>query len=320
MKAIRVHGFGPPETMKYEGTADLQAGPGQVRVKVVAAGVNPVDAYIRGGMYRPDLPLPYTPGIDGAGIVDAVGADVEDCQPGQQVYFTWSISGSYAEQTLCAAANIYPLPESVTFAQGAALGVPYGTAYRALFHRAHAAPGETVLIHGASGGVGLAAVQFAHAAGLRVIGSAGSTEGMQLARKHGAHHVVNHNEPGYQEQIKAVAGKKGVDVILEMLANVNLGHDLTLLAKSGRVVVIGSRGPVEIDPRETMGRDAAILGMTLFNTSPQDMASIHAAIAAGLEQGVLNPVVSRELPLKQAVAAHHDIMENSSLGKIVLVP
>jgi len=320
MKAVRVYQFGPPEEMKIEDVADVQPGPGQVLVRIRSAGVNPVDAYIRAGMYRPDLPLPYTPGIDGAGTIEAVGSGVKALRPGQRVYLTWAISGSYAEKVVCREAHVYPLPERTSFAQGAALGVPYGTAYRALFQRAVAAPGETVLVHGASGGVGLAAIQIARAAGMRVIGTAGSEQGMELVRQQSAHQVVNHKNPHYLDKIMEFTEGHGVDVILEMLANVNLGHDLSLLAKGGRVVVIGSRGTVEIDPRETMGRDAAILGMTLFNISPRELASAHSAILAGLEQGTLRPVVSREMPLDEAVAAHHAILEASSLGKIVLVP
>ena len=320
MKTIRVHEFGPPEVMKIETIADPQPGPGQILVAVRAAGVNPVDAYIRAGMYRPDLPLPYTPGIDGAGVIEATGPGVKKFRTGQRVYLTWAVSGSYAHKVLCEEAHVYPLPEKSSFAEGAALGVPYGTAYRALFQRAHAAPAETVLVHGASGGVGLAALQFARAAGMRVIGTAGSEKGMELAHQHGAHYVINHSSPRHADDIMEFTGGEGVNVILEMLANVNLGNDLALLAKGGRVVVIGSRGKVEIDPREIMGRDAAIMGMTLFNISPPELQSAHAAIAAGLEQGTLRPVISREMPLIEAVAAHHVVMENHSLGKIVLVP
>jgi NADPH:quinone reductase len=320
MKAIRVQAFGPPEVMKLETVPEPRPGPGQVLVRVRAAGVNPVDAYIHTGKYRPDLPLPYTPGIDGAGIVENVGEGVTTVRPGERVYLTWATSGSYAEKVVCAAANVYPLPEKVSFAQGAALGVPYGTAYRALFQRAHAAPGETVLIHGASGGVGLAAVQIAHAAGLRVVGTAGSAEGMALVGQQGAHLVLNHKQPGYLDGLRSGRDGQGVHVILEMLANANLGSDLGVLAPGGRVVVIGSRDKVEIDPRDIMIRDAAVLGMLLFNISPQELASVHAAIGAGLSQGTLCPVVSRELPLAEAPAAHHAVMETSALGKLVLVP
>jgi NADPH2:quinone reductase len=306
--------------MQLEETADPQPGSGEVVVRISAAGVNPVDTYIRSGMYRPDLPLPYTPGIDGAGVISAVGDGVRHRRVGDRVYVAWSISGTYAEQALCSEFQTHTLPAGVSFSQGAAIGVPYGAAYRALFQRARAVAGETVLVHGASGGVGIAAVQLARAAGLWVIGTAGSEQGMELARAQGAHHVLNHHESGYLERVWEYTCNQGVNVILEMLANVNLGKDMGVLAKGGRVVVIGSRGRVEIDPREAMMRETSIFGMTLYNATEQERASMHAAFAAGLENGTLRPVVSRELPLAEAAAAHHAVMEASTLGKIVLVP
>jgi NADPH2:quinone reductase len=320
MKAIRVGKLGPPEVMVLEEVADPEPGPGQVLVTVKAAGVNPVDTYIRSGLYRPDLELPYTPGTDAAGVIAAVGPDVKHRRVGQRVYVAWSVSGTYAEHVLCSEFQTHPLPDGVSFGQGAAIGVPYGAAFRALFQRARAKPGETVLVHGASGGVGLGAVQLARAAGLRVIGSAGSEQGRALVQAQGAHHVLDHRQPGYLDQLTELTCGKGVDLILEMLANVNLAKDLTVLAKKGRVAVIGCRGKIEIDPRETMGREASILGVTMFNATPQDLASMHAAFAAGLENGTLRPVVSRELPLAEAAAAHHAVMEASTLGKIVLIP
>jgi NADPH2:quinone reductase len=320
MKAIRVGKLGPPEVMVLEEVADPEPGPGQVLVTIKAAGVNPVDTYIRSGLYRPDLELPYTPGTDAAGVIAAVGPDVKHRRVGQRVYVAWSVSGTYAEQVLCSEFQTHPLPDGVSFGQGAAIGVPYGAVFRALFQRARAKPGETVLVHGASGGVGLGAVQLARAAGLRVIGSAGSEQGRALVQAQGAHHVLDHRQPGYLDQLTELTCGKGVDLILEMLANVNLAKDLTVLAKKGRVAVIGSRGKIEIDPRETMGREASILGVTMFNATPQDLASMHAAFAAGLENGTLRPVVSRELPLAEAAAAHHAVMEASTLGKIVLIP
>jgi NADPH2:quinone reductase len=306
--------------MVLEEVADPEPGPGQVLVTIKAAGVNPVDTYIRSGLYRPDLELPYTPGTDAAGVIAAVGPDVKHRRVGQRVYVAWSVSGTYAEQVLCSEFQTHPLPDGVSFGQGAAIGVPYGAVFRALFQRARAKPGETVLVHGASGGVGLGAVQLARAAGLRVIGSAGSEQGRALVQAQGAHHVLDHRQPGYLDQLTELTCGKGVDLILEMLANVNLAKDLTVLAKKGRVAVIGSRGKIEIDPRETMGREASILGVTMFNATPQDLASMHAAFAAGLENGTLRPVVSRELPLAEAAAAHHAVMEASTLGKIVLIP
>ncbi|MDA8429114.1 MAG: NADPH:quinone reductase [Geobacteraceae bacterium] len=320
MKAIRVHTFGEPEVMGLEDVPGLTPGPAEVVVRLHAVGVNPVDTYIRSGLYRPDLKLPYTPGLDGAGVISAVGSAVKHRQVGQRVYVAWSLSGTYAEEVVCREFQTHPLPEGISFGQGAAIGVPYGAAYRALFQRAHAVAGETVLVHGASGGVGLAAVQLAGAAGLRVIGTAGTDEGSALVAAQGAQHVLNHRSAGYLDRVRELTCGQGVDVILEMLANVNLDRDLGALAIGGRVVVIGSRGRVEIDPRTAMGREAAILGMTLFNAGERELASMHAAFGAGLENGTLRPVVSREMPLAEAAAAHHAVLEASTFGKIVLLP
>ena len=320
MKAIRVHAFGPPEVMQLEDVPDLVPEAGQVVVQVRAAGVNPVDTYIRSGLYRPDLKLPYTPGLDAAGEIVATGRDVKHRAPGQRVYVAWSISGTYAGQVLCDEFQTHPLPEGISFSQGAAIGVPYGAAYRALFQRADAKAGDMVLVHGASGAVGIAAVQLARNAGMLVIGTAGSEAGRELVRALGAQYVLNHHEPGYLDKIQGLTCGRGLDVILEMLANVNLDHDLDVLAKGGRVVIIGSRGRVEIDPRSAMGKETSILGMTLFNATSKELASMHAAFVAGLKNGTLKPVVSRELPLAEAAIAHHAVMEASTLGKIVLLP
>ena len=320
MKAIRVHNFGTPEVMHLEEVPDLVPGVGEVMVTVKAVGVNPVDTYFRSGLYRPDLKLPYTPGLDAAGVIAAVGPEVQHRKVGQRVYVARSLSGTYAEQVLCKEFQTQPLPEGITFGQGAAIGVPYGAAYRALFQKAGAQAGETLLVHGASGGVGIAAVQLARAAGLRVIGTAGSAEGRALVLAEGAHHVLNHHVAGYLEELQELTCGQGVDVILEMLANVNLNKDLSTLATGGRVVVIGSRGTVEIDPRIAMGREAVIIGMTLFNASDKELTAMHTAFIAGLENGTLRPVVSRELPLAEAATAHHAVIEASTLGKIVLIP
>jgi NADPH2:quinone reductase len=320
MRAIRVHEFGGPEVLRAEESPVPQLAAGQVLVRVKAAGVNPVETYMRSGTYAIKPSLPWTPGSDSGGIVEAVGDGAGRYKHGDRVYTVRSVSGTYAELALCDLSHVYPLPENATFTQGAALGVPYATAARGLFHRGHALPGETLLVHGASGGVGTAAVQMARAHGMTVIGTAGTDKGLRLIRQQGATHALNHHDPKYLDQVRSITGGRGVDIILEMLANVNLGKDLTLLAPRGRVVVIGSRGTVEINPRDTMGRDADIRGMTLFNTSQAELDSIHAAIRAGLETGTLDPVISQEIPLAEAARAHQAVMAPGAYGKIVLVP
>jgi NADPH2:quinone reductase len=315
-----VQEFGGPEQLRLEEISDPQPASGQVLVRVHAVGVNPVDVYIRTGNHAVKPELPYTPGMDGAGVVEAVGEGVTRVKTGDRVYVAGSQSGTYAELTLCDEQQVHPLPASLSFAQGAGVGVPYATAYRALFLRAHAMPGETVFVHGATGGVGLAAVQLARAAGMRVIGTGGTEEGRQLALSEGAHAVLDHRGENYLEELSEMTGGRGVDVVLEMLANVNLNKDLEIVAKKGRVVVIGSRGPVEINPRFTMARDASILGLSLVNATREELSSIHAALVAGLENGTLRPVVGREMALSDAAAAHQAVMEPGAHGKIVLVP
>jgi NADPH2:quinone reductase len=311
--------FGGPEVLQLEEVPTPKPGPGEVLVRIQATGVNPVETYIRAGKYARLPELPYTPGNDGAGVVEKVGADVSEFKAGDRVYTAGSISGTYAEFALCKKEQVHPLPANVSFAQGAAMGTPYATAYRGLFQRAVALPGETVLVHGASGGVGTAAVQLARAGGLRVFGTAGSDEGLKLVREQGAHEVFDHRASDHFQQIINATGGHGVDVIVEMLANVNLGKDLPILAKGGRVVIIGSRGPTEINPRDTMQRDIDVRGMILPNTPLAQMASIHAALVAGLENGTLRPVIGKQFPLTEAAEAHHAVMESGAVGKIVLV-
>jgi NADPH2:quinone reductase len=320
MKAIRVHQPGGPDVMKLEEVPDPKPGAKQVLVRLKAVGVNPVDTYIREGKYAITAGLPYTPGSDGAGVVEAIGDGVTSFKPGDRVYIGGTATGAYAELALCNEPQVHRLPERVTFQQGAGVNVPYATAYRGLFHRAQARPGETVLVHGASGGVGTAAVQLARAAGLTVFGTASTDRGKKLVLEQGAHHVLDHTEADYLKKGMDLTAGHGFDVIIELLANVNLAKDLGVVAKYGRIVVIGNRGTIEINPRDAMGKEASILGMTLFAASPEDLVSIHAALIAGLENGTLRPIVGKEFPLTQAAAAHEAVMAKGAYGKIVLIP
>jgi NADPH:quinone reductase len=320
VKAIQVRKLGDPEVMQLEELPDPEPGPAEVVVCVKAIGVNPVDTYIRAGIHGYHPELPYTPGTDAAGVVKAIGEGVRKVAVGRRVYIAGSVSGTYAEQALCKESQVYPLPERLSFAQGAAVGVPYATAWQALFRRARAEPGEWVLIHGASGGVGIAAVQLASASGMRVIGTVGTAQGWQLVADQGATHVLDHRDPDHFNELLALTDGRGVDVILEMLANINLGKDLTVLAHGGRVVVVGSRGTIEINPRDTMSREAHILGMSLMNATDMERLRIHAALTAGLANGTLRPVIQAEIPLSEAARAHCEVIERGSSGKIVLVP
>jgi NADPH2:quinone reductase len=253
-------------------------------------------------------------------VVASVGAGVPGVKAGDRVYLAKSVSGTYAEFALALAAQVRPLPARVTFAEGSAVHIPCYTACHALRHHARARAGETLLIHGASGGVGVAATQLARALGMTVFGTAGSKRGLELVLAQGAAAAFDHTAADYRDAIVRATDGRGADVILEMLANVNLGHDLKLLATNGRVVVIGSRGDVTLTPRDLMARRGSIHAFTLWAITEAEAREVAAAVGAGLENGTLRPVVDREFPLADAAHAHEDVMAAGALGKIVLVP
>lgn len=320
MKAIRVHQFGGPEVLKLEEVPTSKPDADQVLLRVRAVGVNPYDTYMRAGTYAIKPPLPYTPGSDAAGTIEAIGSGVTKVKPGDRVYTAQTLTGAYAEYALALEGQVHRLPDNVSFEQGAGVWVPYGTAYHALHHFAKPRAGETVLVHGASGGVGTAAVQIAHAMGMTVFGTAGTDKGLELVKREGAHQVFNHTKAGNQDEIMKASGGRGVDVILEMLAHVNLGADLKMLAQHGRAVIIGSRGDVAITPRDIMARRATVLGFTLWATQPAETNEIHAGLFAGLENGTLRPVIGKQFPLAEAARAHKEILEPGASGQIILVP
>jgi len=319
VKAIRVSEYGGPSVLKLEEVPAPQPGPNQVLVRNRAVGINPVDTYLRSNTDNRGPKLPYTPGSDAAGTVEVVGADVSSVKPGDRVYVAGTLTGAYAEMSLCDPDQIHPLPENVSFSQGAGLGVPYGTAYHALVNRGKPRAGETVLVHGASGGVGIGAVQIARALGMVVFGTAGSEAGRQLVSEQGAHHVLDHSRPGYLDELREQTGGRGPELIIEMLANVNLQKDLDVLAQGGRIVVIGNRGTTEINARAAMNKNADIRGMMLNHATPEERAGIHAALQEGLRNGTLRPVVGKEIPLAEAPKAHEAVMAPGHQGKVVLV-
>jgi len=298
----------------------------QVLVRIIASGVNPVDTYLRSGNHAHAPKLPYTPGKDAAGVAELVGENVNGIKPGDRVYTADSLSGTYAEYSLCDEAQLGLLPDNTSFEAGAGVWTPYATSYRALFEKAQVKAGESVLVHGASGGVGIAAVQWAKNAGLNVIGTAGSDRGKQLVSEQGADLVVDHLSSSPEEAARAKAdileftGGKGVDVIVEMLANVNLLLDFDVLAMFGRIAVVGNRGTLEFNPRAAMTKDATIYGLSLFNAPQTVRESIRDAIYKGLSDSYLHPVISRTFELSEAAEAHREVIESRALGKIVLLP
>ncbi|OED40355.1 quinone oxidoreductase [Chromatiales bacterium (ex Bugula neritina AB1)] len=324
MKAIQAHSFGGPEVLQLDNIPDPEPGAGEVLVDIKAAGVNPADTYMLGGAYAIVPDLPYTPGGDAGGIVAAVGEGVGGISVGDRVFVAtalgFNMTGCYAEKVVRPASDVVVLPDHVDFTAGAALGVPYATAHYGLFARGGAVAGETVFIHGASGAVGTAAIQLAKRAGMTVIGSGGSERGRQLILDEGADHAVDHTSNNYIEQVRELTNGSGPELILEMLANVNLAADLAVVAKYGRIIVIGNRGEVTINPRMTMMKELDVRGLAMFNARREQMEDIINDLLAGLSDGSLQPIIGRELPLADAGESHRAVMQPGAFGKIVLLP
>ena len=320
MKAIRVSEYGGPSVLKLEEIPTPQPGPGQVLVRNHAVGVNPVDTYLRSNTDNRGPKLPYTPGSDTAGVVEAVGSGVTGVKAGDRVYVGGTVSGAYAELSLCEPAQVHPLSANVSFAQGAAMNVPVRHRLpRPLPPRPRRgrrdplrSRGERRRGHrGRPAGAGARHDGHRHG-GHRARAAAGLRAGRPpRPRSHRA---------GVPERAGDLTGGRGPDIMLEMLANVNLQKDLGVIALRGRIVVIGNRGTTEINARFAMNKDAAILGMALGNATPGQLAGIHAALVEGLRNGTLRPVVGQEIPLAQAPRAHEAVMEAGHHGKVVLVP
>ena len=322
MKAISVSEFGDEKVLRYQDVLTPEPGPGEIRVRISAAGVNPVETYIRAGKYGSLPSLPYTPGNDAAGVVDSVGSDVQNIAVGQRVFIAAAKStrntGTYAEYVVCDADAARPLPDEISFSQGAGLGTPGLAATYALFSRGRLTPGETVLIHGATGGVGTLALQLARQAGAVVIGTSGSEKGLALLKELGAHQVFNHSDDGYLERIQK-AVPDGPNLIIEMLANVNLAKDLSLLSVHGRVIVVGNKGSLDFNPRDLMTKDATVGGILINNMPCGEFRKNMFRLSAALENG-LRVIVDEELSLKDAPLAHEKVAEKKRTGKIVLLP
>ncbi|MEO9274635.1 NADPH:quinone reductase [Marinomonas sp. 5E14-1] len=316
MKAMQINAYGPASDLSLVNAKTPSIHADQILVQVGAAGVNPVDTYIRSGTNNYSTTFPHTPGLDGAGTVVELGSQVTGFEVGQRVYFSRNLSGSSAEFAVCAATHTYPLADALSFEEGACLGIPYTTAHRALFGRANAKTGDKVLVHGATGAVGIATVQLALSAGMDVVASAGTKAGVDLLRAQGVSTVIMHNEDNHLEAFQSL--ETGFDVIIEMLANHNLDQDFKALTTGGCVAVVGNRGTVEINPRDLMARDASVVGVALANIKPVELALIAKVLRPLFEEGVLKPVIRHCYDLTELAQAHEDVLKSGALGNLVV--
>lgn len=316
MKAMQMADYGPADDLTLVEAQQPIINADQLLVKVGAAGINPVDTYIRSGTNNYSTSFPHTPGLDGAGTVVEVGSNISGVEIGQKVYFSRNLTGSAAEFAVCLPTHTFPLPDCLSFAEGACIGIPYTTAHRALFGRANAKAGDKVLIHGATGAVGLASIQLALAAGMEVVASAGTVEGANLLLQQGVQSVIMHSEENHLAPYQSL--DQGFNVIIEMLANHNLDQDLKALTFEGCVAIVGNRGTVEINPRDLMAKDASVVGVALANIKPDDLSRIAKALYPQFEKGVLKPVIRQSYPLEALAQAHEDVLKPGALGNLVL--
>lgn len=315
MKAVHLREFGGPEILHASEHSTPVPGASQVLVEIRAIGVNPVDALCRAGE-APWITLPFTPGFDAAGLVAQSDADGK-WPIGTPVYLALA-GGTYAEYVAADASAVHALPPGIDFETGAALGIPYFTAHGALFGRAALHDDEYLLVRGASGAVGAAAVELARAHGIRVLGSAGSDAGLNMLRDQGIE-AFDHRAADVDTRILAATDGRGVDVILEV-RSANIGADLQLLAPQGRIVVIGDRSTVSIDPLELTRRSASILGFNVGSLRTRDIHAAEQAIAAGLLAGTIRPRIAARFPLADAAQAHTLLGRSGLNGKIILLP
>lgn len=324
MKAVRIHETGGPDVLVYEEVPTPAPGQGQVLVRVEAASVNPVDAAVRSGAFPTPKQPPKIIGSDGAGVVETVGPGVADVKTGDEVFFQGlgiGSEGSYAEYALVAAEQCVPKPEGLSFSEAAAMGLVFPTAYYGLVRKGALQPGETVLVQGASGGVGTASVQLAKALGARVLATVGSDEAARRVRDLGADEVIVYTTSDVGAEVARLTDGRGVDLIHELVVSENLPADIAMVAKRGRIVCTG-QGPhpeVAIPIGSAIGKDAALLFMSTGNAGRAGVAEMMREIAGLAEQGKVKPVIWKTLKLSEARRAH-ELLAGHHVGKIVLVP
>lgn len=324
MKAVRIHEYGGPDVLSYEEIGAPRATADQLLIRVEAAAVNVFDVTVREGRFKGPLSLPKTIGSDGAGVVEQAGDGVQDVHVGDEVMFTGlgiGMQGSYAEYAIVLPVQAVPKPPALSFADAAAMGLVFPTALYALTMKARLQAGETALVQGAAGGVGSAAVQLAKALGARVLATVLKQEHAERVRELGADEVVLWGRDGAENSVKDLTDGRGVDVIVEIAAADNIAADLAVLAKSGRIAVVGGGSSAEaaIPFGPASGSDASILYLSSSNAGRAGMARMLRQVGEMVERGEVRPVVGEVLPLSEAGRAH-EWLASPHFGKVVLVP
>lgn len=322
MRAVVCHRFGPPETLRVEDVAALPLAAGQVRIAVAAAGVNFADILMVAGKYQEKAPFPFVPGFEVAGTVRETAPDVSGLKIGDRVIGLCD-HGGYAEETVCAAHEVFAIPEGMDFATAAGFPIAYGTSDVALRRRGNLRPGETLLVLGAAGGVGLTAVEIGKAMGARVIAAARGADKLALARAHGADEGIDYAAEDLRVRIKDLTRGAGADVVLDPVGGDAFDAALRATAWEGRVLVVGfAAGRIpEIPANLLLVKNIAATGVfwgAYRKRNPGALRESFEHLFAWWRDGKLKPHVSHRLPLARAAAAMQLLIERTATGKVVL--
>ena len=322
MKAIRVQQTGGPEVMELAEVPVPQPKPAEALIRVSVAGVNSIDGHFRDGSFR--TPLPFIPGQEGAGVVEAVGAQAKTVKPGDRVAWSGTL-GSYAEYVVAEEQHLIPVPPSITNDQAVA-AMMHGLTAHYLVNDAHKLKaGETALVHAAAGGVGLLLVQLAHAVGAQVIGTASSEEKARLAREAGADEVIVYTQHDFEPEVQRLTRGKGVDVVYDGVGKATFEKNLNVMRTRGMLVLYGmSSGPVPpVDPAKLSDKGSLYMARTTlahFTATREELLARTSALFGMIAEGKLRLRIAKKYPLAEAAQAHRDMQAHKVAGKLLLVP
>lgn len=324
MKAVRIDKFGGREVLQTVCIDEPIPNTNEVKIKLYTTGLNPNESYTISGTYGAFVPeLPYVPGFDGAGVVEEIGPEVQNIKVGDRVFLSGfkakRNTGTYAEKVVIDTEHVYHLPDKLSMDEGAGLGIPMFAAYRALFQWANIQLGDYVLIHGASGAVGSLAIQMAKAVGAIVIGTSSTKEGRQQIIKMGADFAFDHLSTDNKYKFLRVTEERGPDVIIEMLANKNLEMDMQIIAVNGCIVIVGSRGSINITPRHLMGNEALVTAVNVGRMTVEDKEEALHGVMSFIENDAIKLLIGKKFTLDKAAKAHKEMMEGSGNGRTVFV-
>lgn len=323
MRAIRCRAWGAPEVLRLEEAASPDLRPRQVRIRVRAAGVNFADTLMVGGSYQVKPPFPFTPGLEAAGEVVETGAAVDGLRVGQRVLAVLRSGGGYAEEIVLDAASVVPIPEMMDFITATAFPVAYGTSHFALTHRGHLQAGETLLVLGAAGGVGLTAVEIGKAMGARVIAAAGGAEKLAVARSRGADELIDYKSESIRDRVRALTDGKGTDVVYDPVGGDAFDQALRAVEREARMLVIGfAGGRIQAVPANLiLVKNISVIGVVWGAQAERDPVMISRNLAELLrwwQAGKLKPLVAKVFPLAEASRAMTALLSRAYAGKIVL--